>query len=138
MSGPIVVGFVDSSEGRAATNAAVDEALLRQAQLVLVSSARGGGHEDGDELRAMSAAVAKAQDEIEARGVDVEVREFVRGNDPADDLLEVAKERDASLIVIGVRRRSPVGKLLLGSNSQTILLNAECPVLAVKPSAAAG
>ncbi len=83
----------------------------------------------------MSDAVEQARAEIEARGVDVEVREFVRGNDPADDVLTVAQERDATLIVIGVRRRSPVGKLLLGSNSQAILLNADCPVLAVKPSA---
>jgi len=138
VSGTIVVGFVDSNEGRAATKAAADESLLRQAQVVLVSSARGGGHEDAQELQAMSSAVEQARAEMAARGVDVEVREFVRGNDPADDVLTVAQERDATLIVIGVRRRSPVGKLLLGSNSQTILLNAECPVLAVKPSAAAG
>jgi len=136
VSGTIVVGFVDSNEGRAATEAAVDEALLRQAQLVLVSSARGGGHEDGQELQAMSAAVEEVRADIASRGVDVDVREFVRGNDPADDVLTVAQEKDAILIVIGVRRRSPVGKLLLGSNSQGILLNATCPVLAVKPPAA--
>ena len=134
MPGTIVVGFVDSNEGRAATSAAAEESLLRQAKLVVVTSARGGGHEDGEELRAMSAAVEQVRAEIVARGVDVEVQEFVRGNDPADDVLTVAKERDAILIVIGVRRRSPVGKLLLGSNSQSILLNATCPVLAVKPA----
>jgi nucleotide-binding universal stress UspA family protein len=132
VSGTIVVGFVDSPEGHAATKAAAEEALLRQAKLVLVSSARGGGHEDSDELRAMTAAVEQARDEIAGRGVDIDVQEFVRGNDPAEDVLTVAEERDATLIVIGVRRRSPVGKLLLGSNSQSILLQAECPVLAVK------
>jgi nucleotide-binding universal stress UspA family protein len=135
VSGTIVVGFVDSSEGRAATNAAVEESLLREAKLVLVSSAKGGGREDADELRKMSEAVEEVRLEIEARGVEVDIREFVRGNDPAEDVLTVAQERDATLIVIGVRRRSPVGKLLLGSNSQTILLNADCPVLAVKPPA---
>lgn len=129
------MGFVDSTEGRAATSAAVDEALLRDATLVLVSSARGGGREDSDELRDMSSAVERARTEIVARGVDVVVQEYVRGNDPAEDVLAVAEERGAMLIVIGVRRRSPVGKLLLGSNSQAILLNADCPVLAVKPPA---
>jgi nucleotide-binding universal stress UspA family protein len=56
----------------------------------------------------------------------------VRGLDPAEDLLKVAEEVSAELIIIGLRRRSPVGKLILGSNAQRILLDAPCPVLAVK------
>ena len=66
------------------------------------------------------------------RGLEVEVLEFARGEDPASDILEVATQREAELVVIGLRRRSPVGKFMLGSNSQAILLSAECPVLAVK------
>lgn len=53
--------------------------------------------------------------------------------DVADDLISVADQRNAQVIVIGLRRRSPVGKLILGSNAQRILLDAPCPVLAVKP-----
>ena len=56
----------------------------------------------------------------------------MRGNDPAEDLISVAQEVSADFIVIGLRRRSPVGKLILGSNAQRILLDASCPVLAVK------
>ena len=52
--------------------------------------------------------------------------------DPAEDLISVADEESADFIVIGLRRRSPVGKLILGSNAQRILLDASCPVLAVK------
>ena len=52
--------------------------------------------------------------------------------DPADDLIAVADEVGADFIVIGLRRRTPVGKLILGSNAQRILLDAPCPVLAVK------
>ena len=54
-------------------------------------------------------------------------------NDQA--VLEVARETDAALIVVGVRHRSPVGKALMGSVGQRILLDARCPVLAVKPDA---
>jgi nucleotide-binding universal stress UspA family protein len=60
------------------------------------------------------------------------VKEFVRGNTPTEDILEVARQAGAEMIVIGVRRRSPVGKMILGSNAQEILLDADCPVLAVK------
>ena len=60
------------------------------------------------------------------------MRQLVRGNEPAEDLITVANETDADLIVIGLRRRTPVGKLILGSNAQRILLDAPCAVLAVK------
>ena len=61
-----------------------------------------------------------------------EFHEFVRGDSPSEDLIQCARDEGADLIVIGLRRRSLVGKLLLGSNAQEILLDAECPVLAVK------
>ncbi len=60
------------------------------------------------------------------------VHEFVRGLTPAEDLVRAASDFEADLIVIGLRRRSAVGKLLLGSNAQEILLEAKCPVLTVK------
>ena len=69
---------------------------------------------------------------LEEKGLEHEVRQLVRGNDPAEDLISVAEEEKADFIVIGLRRRSPVGKLILGSNAQRILLDASCPVLAVK------
>jgi nucleotide-binding universal stress UspA family protein len=57
----------------------------------------------------------------------------IRGRDASEEILAVAHERRAELVVIGLRRRSPVGKLLLGSTAQRVLLDAPCPVLAVKP-----
>jgi len=72
------------------------------------------------------------REELRRAGVEHEIRQLVRGMDPADDLVNVATEVDAEFIVIGLRRRSPVGKLILGSNAQRVLLDAPCPVLAVK------
>ena len=48
-------------------------------------------------------------------------------------MLSTADRVDASVIVSGLRRRSPVGKFIRGSNAQQILLHASRPVLAVKP-----
>jgi nucleotide-binding universal stress UspA family protein len=70
--------------------------------------------------------------ELDGLGIKHQVRQLVRGLEPAEDLVAVAVESEADLIVIGLRRRSPVGKLILGSNAQRILLDAPCAVLAVK------
>ena len=53
-------------------------------------------------------------------------------HDPADAVIQVAQQVDATLICLGLRHRSPVGKLLLGSTAQRILLDATCSVLSVK------
>ena len=57
-----------------------------------------------------------------------------RSSRQSSNLIAVAEEENAEFIVIGLRRRTPVGKLILGSNAQRILLDATCPVLAVKAS----
>ena len=65
-------------------------------------------------------------------GLTFELRDVVQGLDASEDMIAVAEDTDAELIVIGLRRRTPVGKLILGSNAQRVLLDAPCPVLAVK------
>ncbi|MFA9444838.1 universal stress protein [Egicoccus sp. AB-alg6-2] len=128
----IVVGFLRSPEGRAALQRAVEEARLRDAELLVVHSFRGGPREDEAEVIAYREEFERLERQLSTEGVRYTLREFVRGNAPDEDLLQVAKDEDADLIVIGIRRRSPVGKLVLGSNAQDILLQADCPVLAVK------
>ena len=50
----------------------------------------------------------------------------------ADQILKVVRETDAALLVIGIRHRSAVGKMFMGSTAQTLILDCPCPVLAVK------
>ena len=71
--------------------------------------------------------------ELGGAGVEVDVRRSM-GADVGDQVLAVAADEAADLVVIGLRRRTPVGKLLMGSVAQRILLGAECAVLAVKPA----
>lgn len=128
----IVVGFVPKPEGRAALRRAAEEAQLRDAKLVVVNSHRGGRSFDADESAENDAAFAEVREQLDTTGVAYEMRQLVRGLDPAEDMIAVAEQVKAEFIVIGLRRRSPVGKLILGSNAQRILLDAPCPVLAVK------
>ena len=132
MSESVVVGWIRGPEGEAAIEAAVEETRRRNGRLVIVHSSRGGDDRDAAAVIDVRDALEALAARLGADGIDVTVRDYVRGKEPAEDLIDVAEKENAALIVIGLRRRSPVGKLLMGSNAQSILLHADCPVLAVK------
>ena len=119
----IVVGFVPSPEGRAALTRAIEEATLRGRRLIVLNASRG------DALVDQRYASSTDWDAVKR---EHEVVQAVEATDPADQLLRVAESTNAELVVIGLRRRTPVGKLIMGSAAQTILLESEAPVLAVK------
>lgn len=116
----VVVSYLPSPEGEAALARAAQEVGASGGSLIVVPS-RGGGDTLNDSLVT-----------LRAQGIQVEVVS-PQGADVTNALLEVVRDRGASLLVIGLRRRSAVGKLILGSHAQRILLDADCPVLAVKP-----
>jgi nucleotide-binding universal stress UspA family protein len=127
----IVVGYVPTPAGEAAVQAAITEARLRGENLLVVNSAREGSLVETtvateDDLDRVLAQAAGA-------GVATEVVRGTHRDDFTDEILDLAEKHGASLIVIGLRRRSTVGKFILGSVAQRILLQAERPVLAVKP-----
>ncbi len=126
----MVLGYVPKPEGEAALAASISEAQLRQADLVVVNSHRA--HHDAESADRMQAELDEVRARVEEAGVTVDVRHPETGLEAAEDLLAIADEVGAELVVIGLRRRTPVGKLILGSNAQRILLDAHCPVLAVK------
>ena len=67
-------------------------------------------------------------------GISAEFKQFVRGKSAVSEIVELAESTDVSLVIVGLRKRSAVGKLILGSVSRDILLSVPCPVLAVKAS----
>jgi len=127
----VLVGYVPNSYGEAALSAAVAEAARRQERLLVVNMSRDDVLADAH--RAGDGQLDRVRRDLGELGVESEVRRVEEGSDASDALLAVANEVDASVLVIGLRHRTPVGKLLLGSNAQRILLEASCPVLAVKP-----
>ena len=126
----VVVGYVPQREGEAALTHAVAEARSRGTRLLVVNTSRGDAlvvqrYADDAQLDALA-------DRLREEGVEHQVVHTMRGRDASDEILAVAQEHRADLIVIGLKRRSPVGKLLMGSTAQRVLLDAPCPVLAVK------
>lgn len=128
----IVVGFIFTKEGYAAVDRAVEEAKLRGSKLVVVHSMLGGGHDDGEDYIESASAVDDLSKRLDGLGVEFCTHEFVRGNTPAEDLMKAVADHDSELVVIGIRKRSTVGKVLLGSNAMEILHDTKVPVLCVK------
>ncbi len=126
----IVVGYVPTPEGDAALTAAVAESRLRDQPLHLVNSSRGDAL--ADPRFASTEVLDGVRSRLDEAGIVYEVEQPVRGHEAADEVVETAERVGASLIVIGMRRRTATGKLLTGSQAQRILLDAHCPVLAVK------
>ena len=126
----IVVGYTPDKYGRAALEYAAAESELRGLGLLVVNGTKGDALVD--DRYAAETEMEKVANDLRTLGVDFEVRQFM-GADIADRVVELADEVEAVLIVIGIRRRSPVGKLVMGSVAQRILMDSHCPVLAVKP-----
>ena len=118
----IVVAYADTPPGHAAVAAAVEESSRQSESVVLVPAVRG-------EAAPSVADLVRRWPGAEGR---LEVEEGDLG-DPSDAVVQVAQRRGARLVVLGLRSRTPVGKLVFGSTAQRILLDATCPVLAVKP-----
>jgi nucleotide-binding universal stress UspA family protein len=128
----IVVGFIDTPEGDAAIDRAIEEAKLRSGTLIVVNSKLGGRHEKAKEYITMAKKLDDLAERLTEAGIDHEVHAYVRGDTPSHDLLSAVADHDAELIVIGIRERTATGKLFLGSNTLDILHDATVPVLCVK------
>jgi nucleotide-binding universal stress UspA family protein len=126
----IVVGYLPTAEGSAAFDHAKQWASMNGARLVVVNTGRSGDYSHPN------FATSQDMDAIGAELVEAGIEhEMVRPTDDrpaAEAILGAALSSSADLIVIGLRRRTPVGKLLTGSTAQHVLLDAPCPVLTVK------
>jgi len=127
---PIVVGYVARPQGQAALREGMRLAALLDDTLYVLNSSTGDQRVDSS--FASEDEIAAVEERLRSAGLRFEVRHLVSGKNGAETLLDLADEVDATLVVIGLRRRSRTGKLLFGSDAQEILLGAECPVLAVK------
>jgi nucleotide-binding universal stress UspA family protein len=126
----VLVAYVPTPEGRAALAQGIDEARRRGVGLVVLNTTRGDALVDQRYLQ--GGAVDELRGELARLDVPAELRQASSGRDVAEELDALATEVDAELVVIGLRHRSAVGKLILGSAASRILLTVRRPILSVK------
>jgi len=126
----LVIGYVPNQYGDAALTLALQEAHERHHDIVVVNASRGEAYIDKRFVSEGDLGDLEAR--LETAGVEFRIHQTV-GVDVGAEIVRVAEESHAELIVIGIRPRSAVGKVLMGSVAQTVITEAPCPVLTVRP-----
>ena len=128
----IMVCYDGSKPSMAALKEAKRLTETYEAQTLVVCSMVTEDRFHEKEITAAKDRLEQARNEFEKEGLSCSTHLSIRGMEPAEDLLLLAEENTVEQIVIGIRKRSQVGKLLMGSVAQYVILNAKCPVLCVK------
>lgn len=125
----ILLAYVPSATSEAALTYAVQEATRRDASLLVLASERAP-----DPRKARGVTDQRPLEErLAETGLEYELRTVPKRDDPADDILDAIEHDDVILVVLGIRKRTPIGKILLGSTSQRVAIESPVPVVLVKP-----
>ncbi len=128
----IVVAVDHSERTPRIVDFAVEEAKLRNEKLLFIHSLFGEDKTSEKEIEAGEKLLDYVVSLAKSRGVEAEKHLLIRGRVPEEDILEFADEVDATMIIIGVRKRRPAGKLLFGSVAQHVILHSKQPVVCIK------
>jgi nucleotide-binding universal stress UspA family protein len=128
----ILVGYDGTTSAKEALNLAKSHAKAFDASVEVVTSMQKGTESERKDIEQAERGLAYAKSLFEADKLACGTHLLIRGLSPGEDLVEFANENRVNEIVVGVKRRSKVGKLLLGSTAQYVILQAQCPVVTVK------
>jgi len=126
----ILVAYVPRPEGQAALDKGIEIAKRRNERLLVVNATTGGAKDEG--AMASVQDVERIEAQLKAAGVQSEFKQFGRGKSAIEEIEALVTALQPYVLVIGLRKRSAVGKLILGSVAQEILMSVDCPVLCVK------
>jgi nucleotide-binding universal stress UspA family protein len=127
-----LVGYDGSTSAKEALKLARKHALAFKASVDIVTSMEKGTEQEQQAIEDAESGLEWAKTMFTEKGLDCRTHLLIRGLAPGEDILEFAKENNVDQIVVGVKRRSKVGKLLMGSTAQYVILQAPCPVVTVK------
>lgn len=128
----ILIAYEGTPAGHVALEYAKKHVKARQDKIFLVTSLFGGNKTPLEVMDDAKEALEDVTKDLESSGFSCEHHLLVRGADPGEDIVQFAQEIKADEIIISIKKKSKVAKFLLGSNAQYIILQAPCPVIAVK------
>jgi len=128
----ILVGYDGSTSAKEALKLARKHALAFKSSVDIVTSMEKGTEQEQQAIEDAERGLEWAKTMFTDKGLDCRTHLLIRGLAPGEDILEFAKESNVDEIIVGVKRRSKVGKLLMGSTAQYVILQAPCPVVTVK------
>jgi nucleotide-binding universal stress UspA family protein len=128
----IMICYDGSVPSTAALNEAKRVASNYNAETFIVTSMVTEDRFHDKEIAEAKSRLEEARENFETEGLPCSTHLSIRGLEAAEDIVRLAEESNVDLIVVGIRKRSQVGKLLMGSVAQYVILKARCPVLCVK------
>lgn len=128
----LLVGYDGSDQAKRAL--AVGEKLAKGlgAHLDVVTSIRVGDKKHIDAIEAAENVLEEIQKKMEDSGIKCKTLLLLRGLDPGEDIVTYIDDNNIDQVIIGFRKRSQLGKMLLGSNTQYVLFKSKCDVLSVR------
>ncbi|MFA5285105.1 MAG: universal stress protein [Smithellaceae bacterium] len=129
----ILVAYVGGLDvDNAVLEVAKKHAKAFNAGLYIARSMERASEKERMDLDKVEKQLAYVKETMDAEGIDCETHILVRGLTPGEDIVEFAADKKVDEIIIGIEKKSKVGKLLFGSNAQYIILQSACPVVSVK------
>ena len=128
----ILVGYDYSTVTQDVLALAKQQAKAFKAEVHLLRSLEQGPELNREAIQQAEQNLDQVKREFATLTLACDTHVVVSALSAGEDIVQFAEQNSIDLIVIGVRRRSKVGKLLFGSNAQLIILTAPCPVLTVK------
>ena len=129
----LLVGYDGSNVAKAAVEFAKNRAMVWGAKIDVVNSMAQSRNLGYEEIRK---AELNLEDEVHqilnSEKIPYNTNLLISDLEPGEDLVQFAEDNKINEIVIGIRKRSKVGKLMFGSTAQYVILNAPCPVVSVK------
>ena len=128
----ILVGYDGSNVSKEAVSLAERHAVQFEAEVIIAHSMVGGPEIPRKDFEIAENNLEYEKNRLLDKNLTCQSVLSVRGLEAGEDLVQLAEENKVEEIIIGVRRRSKVGKLLFGSTAQYVILKAPCPVVSVK------
>lgn len=128
----ILVGHAGSDSSEDALLLAKQHAIAFQGSVMVAMALRENQASQADVVDQAKIDLAKAEAMFKEFGIPCETRLLANRLMPGENIVTLAREEAVSEIIIGLRRRSKLGKLLFGENVQYVIVNAPCPVVIVK------